>query len=325
MKIHQISRVSSPASHAAFTDLTACGDTFLCCYRQATNHVSGDGKIEIARLNSDGNVLERARIVVPGVDLRDPKLSCDPNGRIWLLAFARFQANEYGHSDTRMMSWFSDNGRSWSGAHQFGESHWWIWRIGWGKKQAYGLAYNRGLDRLDLCIGHPHKQMFRHPKPAMSLAKHGLGYPNESALIIDQCEQITALVRRDADTFTAQLGQSKPPYRQWHWKSTGTYVGGPAITPLTSSHALVAGRRWTGRKLVTQLWRMNLSNAVLTPLITLPSAGDNSYPGLVLQGDNLYMSYYSGHIDNQTRVYFAKLSGLNALRRQLIDNPVRYN
>lgn len=319
MKIERVSRVSSPASHAAFTDLIASNDGFLCCYRQATNHVSGDGIIVIATLNHDGKVLSREYISVPDTDLRDPKLSSDANGRIWLIAFARFQANERGHSDTAMVSWFTDTGYSWSSAHRFGESHWWLWRIGWGKKHAYGFAYHRGLNQLDLCVGHPHKQMFRHPVPAMSLAKHGLGYPNESALIIDDNEQITALVRRDADSFTAQLGQSKPPFQQWHWKSVGDYIGGPAMVSLTGNYALVAGRKWTGKKLNTQLWVIELSTATLTPLITLPSAGDNSYPGLVLQGDTLFMSYYSGHMDNQTRVYFAEISGLNALRRNLTD------
>jgi len=33
----------------------------------------------------------------------------------------------------------------------------------------------------------------------------------------------------------------------------------------------------------------------------------------VWQHDTLYVSYYSDHIDNKTRVYLATLSGMNAL------------
>ena len=38
----------------------------------------------------------------------------------------------------------------------------------------------------------------------------------------------------------------------------------------------------------------------------MPSAGDNSYPGLVLHEDVLWVSYYSSH-DGKTSIYLAKL------------------
>lgn len=45
----------------------------------------------------------------------------------------------------------------------------------------------------------------------------------------------------------------------------------------------------------------------------MPSSGDTSYPGLILDNDLLYMSYYSSHIDNQARVYVAKIDGVKSL------------
>ncbi len=61
------------------------------------------------------------------------------------------------------------------------------------------------------------------------------------------------------------------------------------------------------------IWLLSSTDYSLKLLITLPSKGDNSYPGLVWQHDTLYVSYYSDHIDNKTRVYLATLSGMNAL------------
>jgi len=52
----------------------------------------------------------------------------------------------------------------------------------------------------------------------------------------------------------------------------------------------------------------------LEPLLMLPSAGDNSYAGMVLRGDKLLMSYYASH-EGKTSIYLATLNA-KALRQQ---------
>ena len=42
------------------------------------------------------------------------------------------------------------------------------------------------------------------------------------------------------------------------------------------------------------------------PVLTLPSGGDCSYPGLVWNEDLLWMSYYSSH-DGKTSIYLARI------------------
>ncbi len=313
----QVNRISSPSPHSAFTDIVKIGNRLVCCYRQASNHVSGDGHIEISLLTLDSKVISRQQIRLPNWDLRDPKLSVDANGRIYLLAFARLNATEKGCHSTRWVSWFSDNGQTWSTAHFFGPNGWWLWRIRWLKNVAYGFAYNRQQNRIDLYCGHPRKTMYLHKPYALSLRDHGLGYPNESDLIFDNQGVMWALIRRDADTFSAQLGYSRAPYTQWQWKDLNTYIGGPVMTPLSSNSVLVAGRIWLHNQPKTALWHLTLNSGKLTHLLTLPSAADNSYPGIVLEGDSCYVSYYSGHIDNETRVYLAKIESVNELREEI--------
>jgi len=46
---------------------------------------------------------------------------------------------------------------------------------------------------------------------------------------------------------------------------------------------------------------------VLTPLVTLPSGGDTSYPGLVWHDGELWMSYYSSH-EGKTSIYLARIA-----------------
>lgn len=315
LKTDQIIRISSRSPHSAFTDLLKMshGD-MLCCYRQATNHVSNDGALEITYLTGSGKVESRCRIALAGIDLRDPKLSSGPDGRIWLIANARYADNENTTVKRRMMSWFSTDGKSWSSPHDLDLQGWWLWRIIWRHDDAYGFAYNRGQDRIDLYQGHPGKRMFCRKSHALGLTSHGLGYPNESDMHVDDEGNMWALVRRDADSFSAQLGFSKPPFTRWQWHDLRCYIGGPAWAPLTATTMLVSGREWTGKALVTTLWLLNLTNQKLEKIQTLPSGGDNSYPGLVISADKLFVSYYSGHKDNETRVYLATLSGMDTLR-----------
>ena len=42
-------------------------------------------------------------------------------------------------------------------------------------------------------------------------------------------------------------------------------------------------------------------------VLELPSGGDTSYPGMVIHGGLLWMSYYSSHEDGKTSIYLAKI------------------
>ena len=39
----------------------------------------------------------------------------------------------------------------------------------------------------------------------------------------------------------------------------------------------------------------------------LPSGGDTSYPGLMVEGDQLWVSYYSSHETPKASIYLAKI------------------
>lgn len=112
-----------------------------------------------------------------------------------------------------------------------------------------------------------------------------------------------------------QLGKSYYPYKKWQWIDLGQYIGGPAMLKITSNTAIVAGRIIKNGKLVTGLMKLNLTNGNLHQIGILPSAGDNSYPGLVIDKQILYVSYYSSHQDNKSCIYLAQVE-LNLLIHQ---------
>ncbi|APE03769.1 hypothetical protein BM526_04515 [Alteromonas mediterranea] len=319
MKLFDLKRISKPAAHSAFTDLIEnpfdeSRKTLLCCYRQATNHVSADGLLIILTIDKKSfRVLTRVRIQENDADLRDPKFSYDGK-RLILTTYAKTYLDS-GKMVTKMLTYFSTSGQSWSGKNSFGNSGWWLWNHAWFNSQAYGFAYNRPSNTLSLYKGDPTRTMQLHKDDVFNLNKQGKGYPNESTILFNDKGNASVFLRRDADSFSAQFGTSKPPYTKWEWHDLGIYIGGPAAVALSANLFIVAGRHvdWETRQFTTKIWLFDSELKKLTQMYTLPSSGDTSYPGLVVEGDHLYVSYYSCHVDDQARVYIACLTGVNAL------------
>ncbi|MFC3095090.1 hypothetical protein DRW07_16710 [Alteromonas sediminis] len=307
-KIEQILQVSSKGPHCAFVDLLNVADGLLVCYRKAVNHVSSAGTIETALIEADNRISHRQQLCFPSVDLRDPKLSLMPNGKVLLIAYARHHDQNNKTTFSQSVCWFSDNGKTWSSPRYFGPAGWWLWRLRWHEKLAYGIAYNRAANRVDLYRGNPLGSMECVKHGILSLEKHGKGYPNESDIWFDGEGVLHALVRRDADTYSAMWGRAAFPYTRWQWTDLSTYIGGPVLIELDPDLLIVAGRTIESGRLKTAVWLLSPSSASLQKQLVLPSAGDNSYPGLVTEGDNLWIAYYSMHIDRQSRVYLAHLT-----------------
>jgi hypothetical protein len=307
MKIEWITTVSSLGSHNAFTDLCWFDNVLYCCFRQADNHVSDDGVVKIISLNLSGKVVAKSTIRLANYDLRDPKLSVTPDGKLLLIAHARAINQQLTQQPSRNMTWISADGHSWSSAHVFAKDNWWLWRVRWHKSQAYGFAYNRGANSIDLYQGDPRRTFQQQAIGALSLQKHQLAYPNESDLVF-QDDRCFAIVRRDAGSYSAQLGQSRFPYKTWRWLDLKFYLGGPVMQLLHDDLAITAGRVVHNNKLVTAVFGLQLSTGKVVQKLFLPSAGDNSYPGLVIMGSHIYLSYYSSHIDHKAQIYLAKIA-----------------
>ena len=314
MKIN-IKRISGYAPHSAFTDLCAWNGHLYCCFREAKNHVSKDGHIRILTLNSNGTLIYKTIIHIQQTDLRDPKLTVHPNGKLCLLVWKKqFDSlgNYIGASTCRF---FSSDGQSWSSPKEIGDNGWWLWRARWHKRlqptskqlchEAFGFAYNRGANAIHLYRGNLLSSMQLEQSDVLSLKTHRLGYPNESDMIFDG-DTAWAIVRRDADSFSAQLGCSKWPFKQWRWQDLKLYLGGPCMLQKNKNTAWVCARIWEDQKLSTRLMELNLNTQTLKTVADLPSAGDNSYPGLAKIDTQLFISYYSSHEDGKSQIYLAK-------------------
>lgn len=295
------------ARHSAFTDLLSYKNQLFCCFRQAETHISADGKIKIQTLDGQGQIKYQQQLALRDVDLRDPKLSVTPDGKMLLIAYARHINAEGNTHYGQPCCWFSSDGKSWSSPRYFAEKNWWLWRVTWHKGTAYGFAYNRGQQKIKLYAGDPRRAFHCIQDEALSFDKHGLGYPNESHILFDQNNVARALIRRDADSCTAQLGIAKPPYTRWQWHDLGEYIGGPAMLALNKESYLAGGRYWAGHIPKMALFELNHQRKTMKPFAILPSAGDSSYPGMQKVGKDIYISYYSSHIDGRSQIFLAKL------------------
>lgn len=293
--------------HAAFTDLISFDDKLFCSFRVARDHMSQDGQIRVCCLDRASNVLFSTQLAMRHYDLRDPKLSIMPDGKLLMNAYARCYDKSGKWTHSRSLCWFSDNGKSWSSPHWFGEHNWWIWRLTWQNSNALGIAYNRHQQALNLYQGNPLRSFHCTDRSILGLASHDLGYPNETDICTDVNGTIYAIARRDADSFTAQFGTSSPPYKKWQWHDLGCYIGGPAMIALDDSKYLISGRIWTKKRFKTALMEFDLATKRLKLLLMLPSGGDTSYPGMVKEAEHLWISYYSSHIDNTSAIYLSKV------------------
>ncbi len=129
------------------------------------------------------------------------------------------------------------------------------------------------------------------------------GNPNESTVRFLPNGEMIALVRREAGSKLAWIGHSQAPYTEWTWTETKHQVGGPNFIRLPNGELWAAGRSYPGGA-KTVVARMTTDS--YERVLTLPSGGDTSYPGLVFHDGLLWMSYYSSH-EKKSSIYLAKI------------------
>ncbi len=86
-RIESVEKIWDRGLHNAFTDLIRFRGRWFCTFREGERHAAGqDGQIRVIT-SSDGESWESAALLATeGVDLRDPKLSRTPDGRLLLVA-----------------------------------------------------------------------------------------------------------------------------------------------------------------------------------------------------------------------------------------------
>ncbi len=302
VRLVEVRKIWDAAPHNAFTDLIRYKNEWFCCFREGRGHAGDAGRIRIISSTDTREWKSVAVFERENVDYRDPKLSITPDGKLMLLAAAAVPATRNPLTDHYSFVCFSSDGRTWTQPRRIVESWQWLWRVTWQNGKGYGVAYR----------WNPQDKQRRY-SAILYRTENGLEYNKVTEFEPPNCSEATlrfdgdtmyCLQRRDGSPNTALLGISKPPYTQWKWKDLGQYFGGPNLIRLPDGRWLAAGRVFQDKRARTVLCELDIATGQLRPILTLPSGGDTSYPGLVWHEGRLYISYYSSHED-KAAIYLA--------------------
>jgi hypothetical protein len=304
-EVISVRRIWDAAPHNAFTDLLWRDGRWFCVFREGERHVSPDGALRVLASPDGETWTSSALIRSEHSDLRDAKITLAPDNRLMLCGAGALHEPVNGLRHQSYI-WYSNDGEDWGDAIPIGDPGFWLWRVVWHDGAAYAVGYSTALDRstrTTRLYRSTDGRKFEAIVPELNRAGRS---PGESSLLFDKDGSALCIVRHDdAKSSAALLGTSSAPYTEWTWTSLETRLGGPQLIRLPDGRIMVGGRHYVGQA-KTNLWWLDPKSATLTPLATLPSGGDTSYPGLVFRDGLLWVSYYSSH-DAKTSIYLAKL------------------
>jgi hypothetical protein len=312
LELISVKRIWNEAPHSAFGDLIRFDNQWFCVFREGKWHVArpgeeDDGKLRVIS-SKDGEQWKSAALIAePGTDLRDPHLSITADGRLMIVAGgSEYPEGKYAGRQPRVM--FSKNGTAWSAPQRVLERGHWLWRVTWHKGRAYGVSK----------YGSPSKELPEDPRRNnLVTSTDGVQWQTITELKVPGGDETTlrfsgdrlvALMRRTwEDGNIAWTGSSAPPYKEWQWKPSGVFMGGPNFVVLKEDRMVAGGRVLSGGDAKSPKTMLGmLTPGAFAPALTLPSGGDNSYPGFVFHDGLLWTMYYSSH-EGKTGIYLAKV------------------
>ena len=309
----EIVKVYDAAPHSAFTDIIRFKDTFYITFRTGTAHVpgkqtgEGDGEIPILSSNDGKNWQLIDLLTKKTFDLRDPKLSVTPGGRIMVLMGGSIYVDGKLTGREPQVSFSDKDGKNFSQPqpvvfdaamqNELG----WLWRVTWHGNTGYGTGYSipLGADKKEWVL-------------FLVKTTDGINYdlvqkfdrtnqPNEATARFLSNGDMRIFLRREAGN--GELGSAPAPYTDWKWDDLGMRVGGPEMLVLPNGK-LVFGHRLYESSGASTVLSVQGADGKLRVIARFPSKGDTSYPGFVVHDGKLWMSYYSSH-EGKTAIYLA--------------------
>ena len=306
MEVENVRRAFHNGEHNAFTDLIRWKDKFWLTFRSCPDGHSVYSTARIIVLNSDdARTWQKVHTFsVPMRDTRDPHFLAFKDQLFvytgtWYSGEGKLPRDQYDINKHLGFGVKTADGSRWSEPFQLeGTYGHYIWRAATHDGKAYLCARRkRGYTESELGAGATPIM-----ESAMLESDDGINWHfhslfqttkgNETAFLFRKNGNLLAISRRQRRD-PALLIQSSSPYLKMDRTDLTKHVGGPMLARWGNDF-IVGGRRFTEDGPRTTLYW--LREGKLHEAASLPSGGDNSYPGFVELDDGTgLISWYSSH------------------------------
>lgn len=315
-----VTKIWDQAEHSAFTDLIRFNNAFYCSFREGSGHIPGtDGTVRIIKSKDGKNWESVAHLTKKGVDLRDPKLSITPDGKLMVIIGGSIYENSKLLGRNPHVSFSDKSGSTFSDPEKVitdpSIPSWgsWYWRVTWHKGVGYAIDYQigpeerRGPTAMYLVKTLDGKKFEKVSKLDID------GFPNEATIRFDKNDMMHVMVRRETADQVGVWATSKAPFTDWNFEKMNIRLGGPNFI-FGKDDLIIAGTRIYTPTVYTGILA-GTKYGQLKEVFHLPSSGDTSYPGLVIYKNKLYTSYYSTH-EGKSNIYLSVVP-LKEIKAQL--------
>ncbi len=311
---YSVEKIWDNGMHNAFTSIEQYKGNYYITFREGETHIfdsngNAEGKVRILQ-SADGKQWEALPLMgKESIDLRDPKFSTMPDGRLMVIVGGSIYRNrQLVGCEPQIM--FSEDGKEFTAPQpvviEKGANNGfnWLWRVTWHEGTGYTISYGKaegGKVEVSLLsttdgIHYKHMQTFDIG-----------GYPNEATIRFLPDGQMAVMLRRDGDAPTGYWGLSHAPYTEWNWKEMEFRIGGPDFIVLDDKRIVAGGRTHLIASAPKTSLLIGKGDGRFSEVLTLPSGGDNSYPGFITVGNELWVCYYSSHETRNASIYLAKI------------------
>jgi len=321
--------VVNDGSHNSNTDMIVWNDEFYLIYASSPYHFASDkSRLNLLR-SDDAREWERiATFGAAGEDIRDPKLAII-GGRMFLYALKN---REFTAEPYQTVYTVSDDAINWAPFREIEPTGWLFWRP-------------KRLDDTWFVPAYWHE----HGKSALLRSTDGVNWSihavihegdrnDETAIEFLSDGRMIATARLEmSDSYFGHpegctlIAVAEAPFKDWtsNTRSFVTRLDGPALFTYKGRVYAVGryqpdpGGPFTRQGSIFSRKRTSLflvQEDDLVGLSDLPSAGDTSYAGVVIRGDDLYICYYTSAIDRD----YPWLLGMvrpSSIRMARIDLP----
>lgn len=301
-ELERVWRVYEDGRHNAFTDLARWHEQWWLTFRNGKAHSSSDGVILVLR-SADLETWELTARVETEDDDRDPHFIITEE-RLWIYFGSRTTEGQ-DQPVIRSLCTYTSDGSGWSQPTPIYEPHFFLWHPFWMEGEGFfGAAYQKHRPNLPgRGPSHFLRSLDGISWSYVSELQSAEEEPSEAHFHRQADGTLVGIVRWGNEKVGSTLVSSQPPYTDWETKKLNILVHAPYLLPV-GDRLLLAGRCLNEQmpahlspgsdKYATALWWFEEDGP--EPILLLPSAADNAYPGMVLSDDgSVIVSYYSQH------------------------------